>query len=346
MENRETFIAITGCSPDEVDQWFQLGDNNLDRSVEIFYNMSGIDRLNIDESNDISKNNIIPEPNQFSIPEKEGIRKPDKVKKQRLIDDEDMYEMENYNNNSVWNENFNPTTDHIKYKGNFNGAKKFSVKKNKLLIINLQIENNINSMNLNRTIWNDELIISIIENKYTFMQLYSKNKSCKQLSNLYNIFEFPSILIINPLTGSLIWKSNKTNILKEDLVSIINELDYANVNRDLYETMEDLSVKKLIEKYDKENYVIKKSDQIILKVQIGKEKLDLITSNNFDLKELAIQFSKIISEKFPDEDNFDVYYDYPQKHLINEIKDNLNDVQKINKIDYTKFRFNVKFIRG
>lgn len=344
MENRETFIAITGCSPDEVDQWFQLGDNNLDRSVEIYYSMSGIDNFNINESCDPSKNSIIPEPSQFSIPAEDEIRKPDEIKRQRLIDDEDMYEMENYTTPTIWNENFNPTTDHIRYKGNFNGAKKFSVKKNKLLIINMQLEDDINSMNLNRNIWNDELIISIIENKYTFMQLYSKNKSCKQLANFYNIFEFPSILIINPLTGILIWKSNKTNMLKEDLVSIINELDYANVNKDLYETMENFSVKKLIEKYDQENYIIKESDKIVLKVLIGKEKLDLVTSNNFDLKELAIQFSKIISEKFPNEDEFDVYYDYPQKHLINEIKENLSDVPKISKIDYSKFRFNVKFI--
>ena len=40
MEERDTFVAITGCLPDEVDQWFQLGDNDLDRSVELYYNMN------------------------------------------------------------------------------------------------------------------------------------------------------------------------------------------------------------------------------------------------------------------------------------------------------------------
>jgi|SaaInlStandDraft_6_1057023.scaffolds.fasta_scaffold03109_3 hypothetical protein len=339
MENRETFIAITGCSSDEVDQWFQLGDNNLDRSVEIYYNMSGIDTSKAN-SND---NNIISEQSQSSTPIDDEIRKPDEVKRERLLDNNTVYEMENYGIQSNVNNNFNPNTDHIRYKGNFNGAKKFSIKKNNLLIVNLQVENNINSMNLNRNIWNDELVISLIQNNYTFMQLYTNNKSCKQLATNYNILEFPSVIIINPLTGILIWKSNGTKILKEDFVSVISELDYETVNKDLYETIENLSIKKLIENYNPVNFEIKENDRIILKLQIGKEKIDFITSINFNLKDLALQFSKFLLDKFPEEDEFDVYYDYPQKHLINEIKSNLNNVPKLIDIEYTKIRFSVKF---
>ena len=54
MKERETFIAITGCSHDEVDQWFQLGDNDLDRSVELYYNMNNIDTTGV--SNIVQEN--------------------------------------------------------------------------------------------------------------------------------------------------------------------------------------------------------------------------------------------------------------------------------------------------
>jgi hypothetical protein len=344
MENRETFIAITGCSPDEVDQWFQLGDNNLDRSVEIYYSMSGIDTSKDNSKTNSTDNNNISEPSQYLVPIDDEIRKPDEVKRERLIDNNTVYQMENYDNQSNINNNFNPNTDHIRYKGNFKGAKKFSIKKSKLLIVNLQAENNINSMNLNRNIWSDELVISLIQNKYTFMQLYANNKSCKQLAIDYNIAKFPSIIIVNPLTGILIWKNNETKILKEHFISVISELDYETVNKDLYETMENLSIKKLIENYNPDNFIIKEDDKIILKIQIGKEKIDFVSSINFNLKDLALQFSKFLLDKFPEEDEFNIYYDYPQKQLIDEIKNNLSNIPKLTDIEYTKLRFNIKFV--
>lgn len=336
MEERDTFVAITGCLPDEVDQWFQLGDNDLDRSVELYYNMNNLDTTDV-------SNNIQKKP-ENSIEDVDGVRKPDKTKRQKLLDSDDEFEMEN-SMETVFGESINPTTDHIKFKGDFDSAKKFSNKNKKLLLINLQMEDNLNSMNLNRNIWNDELVTSIIGEKYIFLQYYYKNKVCQQISNFYNIYEFPCIFIVNPLTGSMLWKSNNTDysdvIRKHDLISVLNEYNF--VEEDIFKSLEQLSCKRIL-KNDIELPKIKAKDKININALFNGEKLDLMTSKEYNLKQFSYQIASILNEKNNDNDQFDVLWDFPQKQLITEIKKNLIDVAKLKDYDYNKFRFNIRIL--
>ncbi len=336
MEERDTFVAITGCSPDEVDQWFQLGDNDLDRSVELYYNMNNLDTTDV--SNNIQKK---PENN---IEYDDGVRKPDKTKRQKLLDSDDEFDAEN-SMETVFGENINPTTDHIKFKGDFDSAKKFSNKNKKLLLINLQMEDNLNSMNLNRNIWNDELVTSIIGEKYIFLQYYYKNKVCQQISNYYNIYEFPCIFIVNPLTGSMIWKSNNTEYSEEsrknDLISVLN--DYNFKEEDIFESLEQLSCKRILKEVI-ELPKIKAKDKITINTLFNGTKQNLITSKEYNLKQFSYQIASILNENNNDNDLFDVLWDFPQKHLIIEIKKNLKDVAKLKDYDYNKYRFSIRLM--
>ena len=336
MEERDTFVAITGCLPDEVDQWFQLGDNDLDRSVELYYNMNNLDTTDV--SNNIQKK---PENN---IEYDDGVRKPDKTKRQKLLDSDDEFDAEN-SMETVFGENINPTTDHIKFKGDFDSAKKFSNKNKKLLLINLQMEDNLNSMNLNRNIWNDELVTSIIGEKYIFLQYYYKNKVCQQISNYYNIYEFPCIFIVNPLTGSMIWKSNNTEYSEEsrknDLISVLN--DYNFKEEDIFESLEQLSCKRILKEVI-ELPKIKAKDKITINTLFNGTKQNLITSKEYNLKQFSYQVALILNENNNDNDLFDVLWDFPQKHLIIEIKKNLKDVAKLKDYDYNKYRFSIRLM--
>tara|TARA_E500000178_G_C17032655_1_gene761399 strand:- start:2477 stop:3478 length:1002 start_codon:yes stop_codon:yes gene_type:complete len=330
MKERETFIAITGCSHDEVDQWFQLGDNDLDRSVELYYNMNNIDTTDV--------SNIVQENQKTDLDHDDKIRKPDKIKRQKLLESDDEYEMEN-TVESVFGENINPTTDHIRFQGDFDSAKKFSKKNKKLLIVNLQMEDNLNSMNLNRIIWKDELVTSIIKEKYIFLQYYYKNKICQQISSFYNIYEFPSIFIINPLTGSLIWKSLTTEILKADLLSVISGFNFEA--EDIFKSLEQLSCKSILNQ-DVELPVIIDNDSIIINAVLNGKRLEIVTSIEYDLKQFALQIASILNQNDSNIDKFDVLWDFPQKHLISEIKNNLNELPKLKDYDYKKFRFNIR----
>lgn len=339
MEYKETFIALTGCLPDEVDQWFQLGDNNLDRSVELYFNMNSLDSSAVNLSDIQSNYNF---ENSKSIKFDSDIRDPDSVKKQRLIESDDEFEIEN-NIDSQFSENVNPDTDKIRFKGSFENAKKNSNKNKKLLIVSLQLESDLDSMNLNRNIWNDDTVISLIENKFIFFQTYYKSKVCKTICSLYNIYELPTILIINPKTGSLVWNYNN-KIQKMDILSVLTDLDYSNCNKDLFEILDDLSCKRIIDEYESTKLLIEENKKIVLKVQLNREKFDLITSKDFTIKDLAIQFSRIIYEKNNSIDKIDIYYDFPHKHLLKEIKDNISNLPKLGDFNYGNFRFIVRQI--
>ena len=54
------------------------------------------------------------------------------------------------------------------------------------------------------------------------------------------------------------------------------------------------------------------------------------------------QIAFLISNKFDDKDKFEVYYDFPTKQLLNDIKQ--DSLKKLKDLEYSKLRFIIRFI--
>jgi hypothetical protein len=283
---KDSFIQITGCEPDEADHWLELGNNNLETCIELYYN-------------------------------KEDIRVPDKVKTERLIGAPPVIFT-------------SEIPSHIKFTGNIDKALKSCIKFKKLLILNIQIKNKNES-----NYWKDNEIITLIEDKYVFLHYYKTSKFVKELVTTYNIDIFPSIIIIDPFTNKILWKNTIADIKKEDLLVAL----YVNYQVDI-KTLPELSIDFLLRDYEEE--IIKKKYNINIQLQIGKEKIILETSKIYNMLQFSKQIAFLISNKFDDKDKFEVYYDFPNKQLLNDIKQ--DPIKKLKDLDYSKIRFIIRII--
>ena len=146
---------------------------------------------------------------------------------------------------------------------------------------------------------------------------------------------FPSILIIDPYTNKVLWRNTISNINKTDLIAALS----TNYQVDI-KTLPELSVKFLLR--DFEEKIIKSKYKINIQLQIGTDKFILETSKNNDMLYFSKQIAFLISNKFDDKDKFEVYYDFPTKQLLNDIKQ--DSLKKLKDLEYSKLRFIIRFI--
>lgn len=335
------FINITGCcDEDEANKWLQMTDNDLDASIELYFS------ANDDSSND---NNMEESKKRGS---EDDIRSPDETKREKLIDrEENIFEFDSNPTDSI---DINPIPKELLFDGNFEKARKFATSQNKLLIINIQIRCNLESININKDIWGDTFITDIVKDKYIFLQLYSDNVE-SMISN-YNIFNLPVILIINPITGMLLWKNN-TSIDKNDftskIIELISEDKDCKANETTVEEIEPIhdlnqmtvfSVEKLLKNFPEEIITFRNDstmDSIDINISIKGKRINFISDKNFELLYFCKQIAKEVKDNFPESDEFKVYYDYPQKNLLDQLK---KENCIIKNLDFDKVRFFVTLL--
>jgi hypothetical protein len=111
----------------------------------------------------------------------------------------------------------------ILYSGSFNDAKNYAQTNEKWLLVNIQDDSVFACHELNRDIWRDDTVQSVVACFYVFWQADVHTESGKQFSRLHNIQEyddFPVIAIIDPRTGELVKKWNG----KVNKLTLIDEL--------------------------------------------------------------------------------------------------------------------------
>ena len=76
---------------------------------------------------------------------------------------------------------------------------------------------------LNRDLWSNEIVISLVKESFIFMQFNSSSHQGREHKTYYPFDEtFPYICIIDPLTGELVWKSHTVSD-PEDFFSQVME---------------------------------------------------------------------------------------------------------------------------
>ncbi len=356
MDTNQQFIQLTGCDQSSVNSWLEMADNDIDLAVKLYFNMN--ENESVDISNNLTqrrgtKADLLDSSSDSSNDEK-TIRKPDSVKKEKMIDDVfNSFETKDIFSNvgNLESEGIFCVPIHLMFEGSFNDAKGQAKNNNKLVLLNIQSKSNISKCNeYNIEFWSNERIIDIISKKYIFVQSYYEEEGNLLASN-YNIYYFPSILIINPVTGQMLW----SNLGKEELLTN-TELESILIENHL--VIEDEFVSKIQKKYSFENEDTIIIDEIInnfelkpikkeikLNFLVNSKKLLLLSCEEYSLKDLAVQLSFYLKENYTNANQFEVYYDHPKKDLLTKIKKSSSKKDEIllKDLNYSKFRFFLKY---
>ncbi|KAL4431383.1 hypothetical protein ABPG75_006639 [Micractinium tetrahymenae] len=88
------------------------------------------------------------------------------------------------------------------FQGSFEDAKAAAQEKERWLIVNLQSTSQFASHRLNRDTWRNDMVQSLVENNFVLFQAYDQVEEAQKLMHFYKVFELPTILIIDPVTGA------------------------------------------------------------------------------------------------------------------------------------------------
>ncbi|KAJ0963885.1 hypothetical protein J5N97_029007 [Dioscorea zingiberensis] len=89
----------------------------------------------------------------------------------------------------------------LMFNGPFDKAKVEASLQDKWLLVNLQSTEEFNSHMLNRDTWSNETVGQTILTNFIFWQVYHDSTEGKKVCTYYNLVSFPSILVIDPITG-------------------------------------------------------------------------------------------------------------------------------------------------
>uniref|UniRef100_A0AC34FQF6 UBX domain-containing protein n=1 Tax=Panagrolaimus sp. ES5 TaxID=591445 RepID=A0AC34FQF6_9BILA len=98
---------------------------------------------------------------------------------------------------------FKPPRDII-FIGPWEGARDSAKDKKIWLLVNLQKNSEFACACLNRDIWRNDIVKSIVNSNFVLWQAGDDSSDCKRISVYYNIRTFPTIMIVDPRTGELV----------------------------------------------------------------------------------------------------------------------------------------------
>lgn len=97
---------------------------------------------------------------------------------------------------------FEPPKDVLYSRGDFQDAAVDAQKDHKWLILNIQSPSNFDSHRLNRDTWRDGTLQALLQASFIVYQTYDVAEEGIELIGMYDITEYPVILIVDPVTGA------------------------------------------------------------------------------------------------------------------------------------------------
>jgi len=101
---------------------------------------------------------------------------------------------------------FQAPTHLIHRAGGFLGAKNFAKDARRWLLVNIQTEEDFACHALNRDVWHDELVENLVREGFIFWQTHSTSPEGMTYCQRYKVEGYPHIAIIDPRTGSLLYR--------------------------------------------------------------------------------------------------------------------------------------------
>ncbi|XP_071478043.1 UBX domain-containing protein 7-like [Diadema antillarum] len=95
---------------------------------------------------------------------------------------------------------FRPPLD-LMHKGTFVTAREAGQNQGKWLMVNVQDVREFSCQKLNRDVWSDSTVRSIIREAFIFWQVYHDSEEGQRFNQFYKVTDFPYVSIIDPRTG-------------------------------------------------------------------------------------------------------------------------------------------------
>lgn len=95
---------------------------------------------------------------------------------------------------------FRPPIDLI-YKGTFQAARDYGVAKKRWLMVNIQDASEFPCQVLNRDVWSNAAVKTIIKEHFIFWQVYHDSEEGQRHMMFYQVSEWPHVAILDPRTG-------------------------------------------------------------------------------------------------------------------------------------------------
>jgi hypothetical protein len=90
------------------------------------------------------------------------------------------------------------------FKGGLEMAKMRGEQENKWIILTITTNSNFDSHRLNRDVWSEDFMISIVKGSFLFVQEDESLPEGQRLCTMYRVNKLPATLVLDPLTGSML----------------------------------------------------------------------------------------------------------------------------------------------
>nr|XP_033813829.1 UBX domain-containing protein 7 isoform X2 [Geotrypetes seraphini] len=119
---------------------------------------------------------------------------------------------------------FRPPID-LMHKGSFETAKECGQMQNKWLMINIQNVQDFACQCLNRDVWSNEAVKTIIREHFIFWQVYHNSEEGQRYIQFYKLGDFPYISILDPRTGQKLveWHQLDVSSFLEQVTGFLGE---------------------------------------------------------------------------------------------------------------------------
>ncbi|XP_073530479.1 UBX domain-containing protein 7 isoform X2 [Phyllobates terribilis] len=240
------FISITGASESVGKHMLEACSQNLEMAVTMFLDGGGIAEEPSTSSAGAStahpaveddvrapipqKQEILVEPEMFGAPKR---RRPARsiFDGFRDFQTETIRQEQELRNGGAVDKKlttladlFRPPID-IMHKGSFETAKECGQLKNKWLMINIQNVQDFACQCLNRDIWSNDSVKSLIKEHFIFWQVYHDSEEGQRYIQFYKLSDFPYVSILDPRTGQKMveWHKLDVNSFLEQVMGFLAE---------------------------------------------------------------------------------------------------------------------------
>ncbi|XP_075717343.1 UBX domain-containing protein 7 [Rhinoderma darwinii] len=240
------FISITGASESVGKHMLEACSQNLEMAVTMFLDGGGIAEEPSTSSAGAStarpaaeddvrapipqKQEILVEPEVFGAPKR---RRPARsiFDGFRDFQTETIRQEQELRNGGAVDKKlttladlFRPPID-IMHKGSFETAKECGQLKNKWLMINIQNVQDFACQCLNRDIWSNDSVKSLIRDHFIFWQVYHDSEEGQRYIQFYKLSDFPYVSILDPRTGQKMveWQKLDVNSFLEQVTGFLAE---------------------------------------------------------------------------------------------------------------------------
>ncbi|XP_070701828.1 UBX domain-containing protein 7 [Pempheris klunzingeri] len=231
----QQFTAITGATESVGKHMLEACNNNLEMAVTMFLDGGGIAEEPSTSSSSAASSSRAPPSDEVRapIPQKQDILVepeplfgvPKRRRPARSIFDgfrdfqtETIRQEQELRNGATVDKKLSTLADlfrppiELMHKGSFETAKDCGQLENKWLMINIQNVQDFACQCLNRDVWSNDAVKTIIREHFIFWQVYHDSEEGQRYIQFYKLNKFPYISILDPRTGQKMVEWNQLDV--------------------------------------------------------------------------------------------------------------------------------------